>query len=354
MSTRHSRSSHTQPVLADVAREAGVSTASVSRVLNAPDTVRPATREKVLSAIRALGYVPDGAARALASGRLNTVGVIVPTLDNAIFASGINAFQRRLAQRNYTLLVASSEYDQNEEVREVQALVVRGVDAMMFIGEAHAPEVYQAVQRRGIPYVNTWMYSPDSPHPCIGFDNLGAARRVANHLLDLGHERLAMIAGVLAHNDRAQKRLAGTREAVAARLGAVAARDMPVLERPYDLREGRDAFRMMMRQPNPPTAIICGNDVLAVGALLEAQAMGLHVPEDISITGFDDLPIAANLLPALTTVRVPSATMGRKAADFLLDRLNGMSPPLHTELEADLVLRGTTAPPRRHALPDAY
>src|SRR5690606_2377105 len=132
MSTRPPRSSHTHPVLADVAHKAGVSTASVSRVLNAPDTVRPATREKVMSAIRALGYVPDGAARALASGRLNTVGVIVPTLDNAIFASGINAFQRRLAQRNYTLLVASSEYDQNEEVREVQALVVRGVDAMMF------------------------------------------------------------------------------------------------------------------------------------------------------------------------------------------------------------------------------
>src|SRR5690606_20740530 len=146
-------------------------------------------------------------------------------------------------------------------------------------------------------------------------------RRVANHLLDLGHQRLAMIAGVLAHNDRAQKRLAGTREAVATRLGAAAARDMPVVERPYDLREGRDAFRMLMRQPNPPTAIICGNDVLAVGALLEAQAMGLHAPEDVSITGFDDLPIAANLFPPLTTVRVPSATMGRKAADFLLDRL---------------------------------
>lgn len=352
MSTRQHRSGISPPVLADVAREAGVSTASVSRVLNAPDTVRPVTREKVVNAIRTLGYVPDGAARALASGRLNTIGAIVPTLDNAIFASGINAFQRRLAQRNYTLLVASSEYDQHEEIREVQALVVRGVDAMMFIGEAHAPEVYQAVQRRGIPYVNTWMYSPDSPHPCIGFDNRGAARHVANHLLDLGHKHLAMIAGILNHNDRAQHRLAGVREALTTRLGASSAHEMHVVERPYEIREGRDAFRMLIRLPNPPTAIICGNDVLAVGALFEALTMGLNIPEDISITGFDDLPIAANLLPPLTTVRVPSATMGHKAADFLLDRLQGITPSQHTELEADLVLRGTTAPPRQHALPN--
>jgi LacI family transcriptional regulator len=350
MGNRTSRSHATQPVLSDVAKEAGVSTASVSRVLNTPDAVKPATREKVLQAIRKLGYLPDGAARALASGRLSTIGAIVPTLDNAIFAKGINALQRRLAQRNFTLLLASSEYDQNEELREVQALVVRGVDAMMFVGEEHDPHVYAAVQRKGIPYVNTWVYSPDSEHPCVGFNNRKAAQRVTDYLLDLGHTNIAMIAGVVAHNDRARKRVLGVRDALAARKTAISPADLIVLERPYDIREGREAFRMLFRQPDPPTAIICGNDVLAIGAQFEALSMGLKVPEDVSIVGFDDLPIAANLLPPLTTVRVPAEGMGRKAADYLVDRLNGMNPPMHTELDAELVLRGTTSTPRRRKL----
>lgn len=332
-----------RPVLADVALAAGVSTASVSRVLNEPDKVRPEMRQRVMAAVELLGYVPDGAARALASGRLRTIGAIVPTLDNAIFASGINALQRRLAQRGFTLLVASSEYDSDEEAREVHALVVRGVDGLVFVGEGHDPRLYKLLASKGLPYVNTWVHSPDQPHPTIGFDNRSAGHRLADYLMDLGHRRIAMVAGFTAHNDRARARAEGVRAALAKRGLEIAPGQF--LERAYDVREGREALRTLLRLPEPPTAVICGNDVQAMGTLFETQAQGIAVPARLSIVGFDDLPISANLVPALTTIRVPAADIGRRAADYLLDRLAGQDPPAHTELDAELVVRGTTAPP---------
>ncbi len=347
MSNRRKRSGagSETPGIEDVANLAGVSTASVSRALNDPGRVRPATRKRVMEAIEQLGYVPDAAARALSSRRLRTIGAIVPTLDNAIFASGINALQRRLAQRDFTLLVASSEYDQSEELREANALIARGVDGMMLVGAAHPAALYEMLARKPLPFVNCWTYSADTPHPCIGFDNRLAMHRVADYLLSLGHRRIGMISGFTAENDRARERLEGVRQALARH--GLEIRPGQLLERAYEVRDGREAARLLLRLPEPPTALICGNDVLAMGALFEAQAQGIAVPRALSIVGFDDLPISANLVPALTTVRVPVGEMGRRAADYLLDRLAGHAPPMHIELEADLIVRGTTAAPAR-------
>ena len=345
MKQRKKRNSGGQslPGIADVAALAGVSTASVSRVINGSDRVGEATRQRVLDAIEQLGYVPDAAARALSSRRLRAIGAIVPTLDNAIFARGIQALQRRLAQRNYTLLVASSEYDLYEELSEARALMTRGVDAMMLVGAAHSPELYEALARKPLPFVNCWTYTPDAPHPSIGFDNRKAMHRVVDYLVSLGHRRVGMIAGFTEENDRARERVEGVQEALEQR--GLEIKPGQLLQRAYEVREGREAARMLIRQAEPPTALICGNDVLALGAIFEAQAQGIAVPEALSIVGFDDLPAAASLSPALTTVRIPVREMGRRAADYLLDRLSGHDTPLHTELHADLVVRGTTAPP---------
>lgn len=334
---------HAVPGIADVAALAGVSTASVSRVINGSDRVGQTMQKRVLAAIEQLGYVPDAAARALSSRRLRAVGAIVPTLDNAIFARGIQALQQRLAQRNYTLLVASSEYDQYEELSEARALMTRGVDAMLLVGAAHSPELYESLARKPLPFVNCWTYTPDAPHPSIGFDNRKAMHRVVDYLVSLGHRRIAMIAGFTVENDRARERVEGVQEALAQR--GLEIQPGQLLQRAYEVGEGREAARMVLRQPEPPTALICGNDVLALGALFEAQAQGIAVPGALSIVGFDDLPVSASLFPALTTVRIPVREMGRRAADYLLDRLLGHSTLLHTELHADLIVRGTTAPP---------
>ncbi len=331
------------PGIEDVAALAGVSTASVSRALNEPARVRPATRQRILAAIDQLGYVPDAAARALSSRRLRTIGAVVPTLDNAIFATGINALQRRLAQRGFTLLVASSEYDQGEELREAHALMARGVDGLMLVGAAHPPALYEALTRKRLPFVNCWTYAPDAPVPSIGFDNRKAMHTVVDYLVGLGHRRIGMISGFTAENDRARDRLVGVREALAHH--GLEIEPGHLVERAYEVRDGREAARMLLRLPDAPTALICGNDVLAMGALFEAQAQGIAVPRALSIVGFDDLPMSSSLVPPLTTVRVPVAEMGRRAADYLLDRIAGHAPPAHSELQADLVIRGTTARP---------
>ncbi|WP_316976969.1 LacI family DNA-binding transcriptional regulator [Shumkonia mesophila] len=331
--------------LLDVAQEAEVSTATVSRALNDPAKVRPDLAERVHAAIRRLGYVPHGAARALASQRSQTVGAVVPTLDNAIFARGIEALQQRLSEDGYTLLLAMSEYDLAREVSQVGKLIERGIDGLMLIGEAHDPRLYAMLDAKGLPYVNSWVFREASPHPCIGFKNKEAAHRIASYLIDIGHRDIAMIAGVSRHNDRAADRIVGVRQAMTER--GLQFPDALLVERHYDVGEGRQALRQLFDRPTPPTAVICGNDVIAFGALFEARTLGVKVPLDLSIVGFDDLDLASQVDPPLTTMHVPSVRMGKGAAEYLLARLAGEKPPNATELEASLIVRGTTAPPHR-------
>ena len=332
-----------QPRLTDVAALAGVSTATVSRALNQPATVTAQLRERVQSAVATLGYVPYGPARALASRRSHTIGAVVPTIDNAIFARNIQALQARLFEAGFTLLLASSEYDYPREVREVQSLVERGIDGLMLVGENRDASVYELLEKKRVPYINTWIYREESPHPCVGFDNAQAAHQIGSFLLDIGHRRIAMVAGVREGNDRAAARIEGVTAALAER-GLRFDRGH-LVEHEYHIIEGRRAAGRLLASSNPPTAIICGNDVLALGVLFECRARDVQVPKEISITGFDDLDLAANIDPPLTTIHVPAVEMGRHAAEYLLARLEKSPAPEKTELPATLVVRETTAPP---------
>lgn len=329
--------------LQDVATRAGVSTASVSRYLANPKTVKEPRRSRIADAISTLGYIPHGAARALATRRTRTIGAIVPTLDNAIFARGIQAFQRRLQTAGFTLFVASHDYSLDEEWKQAETLIARGVDGMMLIGSDHDPRLYERLARMKMPYVNTWTYDPATSHPCIGFENFDAATRQTEYMLDIGHVRFGLIAGITHDNDRARDRLDGA-------LSALAARDIHpspsmIQECAYEIAASRQTMRRLLSNEPRPTAIICGNDVLALGALLECQDSGIRVPEDISIVGFDDLPLSRHIVPSLTTIHVPSTEMGHKSAEFLLMTLDGETAPAHSRLEANLVLRDSTRPP---------
>ncbi len=329
-----------RPTLEDVALAAGVSTATVSRCLSHPEKVRPALRSKVEETIARLGYTPHGAARALASSRTNTIGAVIPTLDNAIFAAVIQTLQEALSAKGRTLLLAATDYDLEREARQIDNLVVRGIDGLMLTGEERDPAVYTLLQRRGIRKVCTYVHHPASPHSTIGFDNAGAMARLVAYLHDLGHRRMAMIAGIGQGNDRARERTQGVRAALAERGLALTG----LLERPYGINEGRQALRSLMADDPDPTAILCGNDVLALGALLEAERLGIAVPQRLSITGFDDLGLAREIPPGLTTVHAPLGEMGRLAADYLMRPPAPEEPPLHRELPAELVVRGSTGP----------
>lgn len=334
------KSTQGRPTLEDVATAAGVSTATVSRCLSHPEKVRPALRSRVEEVIGRLGYTPHGAARALASSRTNTIGAVIPTLSNAIFAAVVQTLQEALAAEGRTLLLAASDYDRKREAQQIGNLVVRGIDGLMLTGEEREPAVYDLLQRRSIRKVCTYVHHPDSPHSTIGFDNAGTMVRLIAFLHDLGHRRMAMIAGIGQDNDRAAERIAGVRLGLAERGLA----PLAVLERRYSVTEGRQALRTLLELPERPTAILCGNDVLALGVMLEAIQLGLSVPNQLSITGFDDLSLAREIPPGLTTIHAPLRDMGRLAADYLMAPANPEEPPLHRELPAELVVRGSTGP----------
>lgn len=328
------------PTIDDVANAAGVSTATVSRVLNRPDSVRDALRRRVEAAIASLGYVPHAGARAMMLRRSGTVGAIFPTVDNAIFAKAIDALQRRLAEAGLQLLIATSEYDLGAETRQAVNLVTRGADALVVCGVGQSAELLQFLRHRGLPCVHVMTVDGPSDALRVGFDNAQAMAQAARHLIDLGHRRIGVLAGITRANDRAAARVEGARRA----LREAGLPPPRTVERRYDVAEARDGFRELMDGARPPTAILCGNDVLAFGALFEAQAARLAVPKQLSIVGFDDLELARHLRPALTTVRVPTEQMWRIAADRLIATLQGQTVPRRTEVEVSLVVRDSTGP----------
>ena len=343
MVSKHHSLSELVPTLADVARFAGVSTATVSRCLNAPEQVQEKTRDKVLAAVAELGYSPNFSAQSLAAKRTNTIGAIIPTMDNAIFARGLQAVQEELGRVGATLLVASSSYRRDLEADQIRALVARGADGLLLIGHDRDAEVYAFLDRRQVPVVVSWAYDPTQPKPSIGFDNRKAMRAMAKEVLAKGHRRIAAISARQSDNDRARERMAGVREAMTE--AGLDASDLPVFETQYTIEAGGAAFTALMNGTPAPTAVICGNDVLAVGALKAAQTLGLKVPQDVSITGFDDIELSTVTTPALTTVHVPHREMGVLAARALWHMVTGETRGESLHLDTRLQLRDTLAAP---------
>jgi LacI family transcriptional regulator len=326
--------------IVDVAAAAGVSISTVSRSLSGSTRVQHELVARVREAAATLGYIPDRVARALVQRRSNAIGAVVPTIDNAIFARAIQALQNRLDADGFRLLLATTEYEASRELAGVQALVEHGADGVVLVGAEHHPGVVPLLVAQRVPFVYTWTYEPDATVATIGFDNRNAMRRLTEHLLDLGHKRIAMIGGISAGNDRAAARIAGFQDAVGARKVAPAA----IVQRGYTVQDGRAAARALLGLRPRPSALVCGNDILAFGALAEAQAMGVDVPRALSITGFDDLDLASHITPPLTTMRVPSAAMGRMAAEHLLARIAQRETSHAVALEVELIVRGSTGP----------
>ena len=327
----------------DVARLAGVSTATVSRALNLPATVDPATLSRVRAAVEKLRYVPHGAARALRSRRSDMIGAIVPSFDYALYARTTSALQREADARGYALVLAAHHYDLETEVRVTRQMIQHGVDAFVFVGLDHDHALYSLLDRYGRPYVLTWGVDPSGRHPSIGFDNRAAAYAMTRHLLELGHRRFALISAPTAGNDRSRERGAGVRAALAAAglaLDAAAVRYAPIA-----LESGAIAMRQLLDCHPRPTAVIATNDVFAVGAMLACRDSGIRIPEDVSITGVDNTDLGATQTPALTSIRTPIVEIGRAAAVQLFARLEGQPAKLQQLLPFELVARGGTELP---------
>lgn len=333
----------TAPTLEDVARMAGVSTASISRALNDPDKVAKPTRDRIEEAIEALGYTPNFGGRALASNRSNTVGAIIPSMANAMFASGVQAFQEVLSEAGVNLLLASTGYDPEQELRQIKALIAHGAGGLLLIGDARPQATCDFLRKRRVPHVISWCFRPDPGQLFVGFDNHKAAYEATVQVLALGHRKLAMISGLQAVNDRARDRHAGVVDAIADFGQGAVLQD--VLEVEYRLEFGAEAFARLMSASAPPTVILCGNDVLAAGALMRARDMGIDVPGRVSLVGFDDIGLASVTTPPLATVRVPQIEMGRAAARALIAELAGGPAQDSVQLPTEFIHRASLAAP---------
>lgn len=329
--------------LADVARLAEVSLATASRALNQPAIVRPGIRERVLNAVQLLGYAPDRMARALSSGKSHIVGAVVPTLGNVIFADGVEALQDRLGELGYTLILAHSQYRPERELQQVKAMIEHGVDGIVLVGDTFAPQTLPLIRRHAVPHLTTYVCTSRQDMPAIGIDNHRATYEATRYMLDLGHREFAIIANTGLPNDRSRARLDGIVAAIAeVGIGLPSSRVIETAE--TSISSGREAFARLHAAHPQVTACLCTTDAIAVGAVAEALRRGLRVPEDLSVVGFDDIEIAAEIDPLLTTIRVPAMEIGTLAANHLISLIEGNPVPGSIALDAVLVTRGSTGP----------
>ncbi|GAA6206777.1 LacI family DNA-binding transcriptional regulator [Cognatishimia sp. WU-CL00825] len=322
--------------LRDVARAADVSVATVSRVLNTPNSVAPNTRDKVQAVITELRFTPSAAARAINSGRTRFVGALVPTLDNAIFARFLAALENRLDDFGLSCVVATTQESAEAEVRKAKSLLDIGAEGLILSGVSHAPELFETVRQAQLPTLATSYFDVSAPLPTIGYDNEHAARMGLTHLLELGHTKIAIIHGPAAHNDRTGARLAG--------IHSLNCQTLSFHEAEISMQGGCGAAQDIADLVDKPSALFCLSDVLAMGALFELQRLGYKIPKDFSILGMDDLPSARHTFPALTTIHLPVRRMGEKAGTAMGDWLENNVVPQPEMLEVKLEIRGSTLP----------
>lgn len=326
----------------EIAQEAGVSIATVSRVINHPGLVAEETRDRVRAIIERLHFVSHGMAMSLASDRSSTLGLIIPTITNSIYASSTQAIQRVAQEAGYTVLLGVTEFSPDEEEKLIRQLLHRRVDGLILTGGNRSDALYSLIETNRVPYIVTWKLAGGVTRPSVSFDNYAAGRLAMRHLQVLGHHRIGLICGRSDVNDRASERRRAYEDALTE--AGIAVDPSLVFERDFEFIEGRAAMHRLLANHERPTAVFCANDIQAIGALTECRDAGLEVPRDISIIGFDDLPVAQYTHPQLTTIHVPALSMGHTAAKKLLAWIKHGDVPGISELTVDLIVRGTTGP----------
>ena len=327
----------------DIAGVIGVSQSTVSRVLSGTPTAVPiaeATRQRVIETAERLGYRPNPLARALRGAPTMLLGVIVRDITDPFFAAAIEAASLEANRRGYNVVLGHAHRSADEAEALWAILEARHCDALLFLGDLRdRPDLIEDLQSTSIPVVAVWHGSRESGIPTVSVDNRGGIAAMVDHLAALGHHRIAF-AG--------PRRLGDITEREEAYVASVHGHGLTIpeayrLEAANDYAGGVEAFDRLMELDQPPTAIVAPTDVIAIGMLHAAQRRGLHVPQDVSVSGFDDIPVAAVSVPALTTLRMPTEAMIRAAIDLAIGGDDEVAD-FHPVLEPELVVRASTGP----------
>jgi LacI family transcriptional regulator len=330
--------------LVDVAREAGVHAGTASRALNpeARGTVSRQTVRRVERAARKLGYTPNTVARGLRTSRSFVVALVVPDITNPLFPYIVRGAEQILAEAGYTLVLTDTNNNPDTEWSQVTAMRARGVDGFIVATARWQDPVLDELAEATVPTVLVNRRNESGPFPYIGTDDRHGIEMCVNHLRELGHRTILHLAGP-ADTSTGRDRAGGFRQAMR---GNELPMSQAIVQCPsFTERAGADAVNAALAQGTTFTAIVAGNDLLAIGAMEALASHGIHCPRDVSITGYNDLDFMRRLTPAFTTVRIPLNNMGMMAARTLLAWIRGTEPQSGTKilLPVEFIPRGTTA-----------
>ena len=328
----------------DVARHAEVSVTTVSHVVNGTRRVSPEGRERVEAAIRALGYVPNAIARSLKSNNTRTLGMLIPNSSNPYFAEIVHAVEDRCFGAGYNLILCNTNDEAHRQGTYLQVLAERRIDGLIVVSTGHDATLPNQLAGLGIPTVLVDREIEIAEQPCdlVETAHMQGGLLATQHLLQLGHQRIACIGGPTGLAP-SEQRIAGWRSAlVAAGLGQG---DGLLWHGHFTSQGGYEAMHALLRAATPPTAVFVCNDLMAMGALCAAHERGLRLPEALSMVGFDDIELTAFTSPPLTTVAQPKQRIGALAVDMLLERIDGKRQDARkVMLQPELRVRASTAP----------
>jgi LacI family repressor for deo operon, udp, cdd, tsx, nupC, and nupG len=331
------------PTIQDVAREANVSAATVSRVLSSPERVSKTTRERVQAAVSATGYTINQAARSLRLRNARTILMAAPNIGNPYYSTVLDAVIRAASARGYSILVATRIGDDPNRWLADYLLSNRADGLLLFDGSLDAFGIHSRdAEGPNLPLVAAYDEIPDPRFNSVLVDNRAAAARATRHLIELGHTRIGHLMSPSRNKSFHERRL-GFEEAM-----REAGLDVPcewMFQGDHTHATGIAAGEHLLAQPEPPTAIFCGNDEMAIGLIHRLRLAGIECPRDVSVIGFDDIAVAAYFAPPLTTMRQPREDIGRVATNTLIDIIEGViagDEPVHVTLRAELIVREST------------
>jgi len=330
--------------LAKVAERAGVSSMTVSRVINQPGKVADTTRAKVEAALDALGYVPNLAANTLRQKRSGVIVAMVPTVENSIFSDTIQGISNTLEVAGYQLLLGCTSYDLDKEEKLTRAFLGRRPDGIILTGTLHNDATRTLLENAGIPIVEMWDLSDQQIDSCVGFDNFQAGFEIAQFMLSRGYKNVGYVAPTLEHEaleNRAAKRSAGIYSAFE-KAGRSPPRRQNVPD-PLNIEECGSIAADFVAENADLDSIICSSEIIGVGAIKELQARGWDIPVQIGVAGIGDANIARLVHPGLTTVRILGRKIGERSAEVVLERLKGLhSKQAMEDIGFRIVVRGST------------
>ena len=336
------------PTIREVAKRAGVSVATVSRVMNDRDPVSEGTRQRVWEAIRETGFRPNVMGRGLKTARSGILGVLVPSLRNPIFADAVQGIERAAEVGGYRILLTSSNYLPEKEVAAIDVLLGNRVEGLVLtVADESSSPALDFLDRSHVPFVLVFNPARAGDHSIVTIDNYAAARDIVSRLVQMGHRRIAMIAGDSEASDRSSLRRAGYERA----LVDSGLRPGPIIEVGFDSRDLLRHCRFLLSCDPAPTALFCSTDMLAIASIRGFAALGLRVPEDISVTGFDGIEVGQCMSPSLATVVQPAEEMGMRAVEHLRDRLDAGAPAGNMTLPYRLRHGESWARPRETTAP---